>query len=152
MPKRGRYDFWQPGDWNAACSLCGRKRKASGMVKNWQGQWRCPEHNEPRQPQDFVRGVLDIQAPAWVQDERDFDIQVCTLNSRSSIPGFGLPGCEVPGYAVVSWEAYEPAPEPYFFYLVTETAFTPIATESGLIITTGIGEPISYLEDPPTIP
>lgn len=70
-PSRGRADFFAPGDWNIACSMCGRKRKASYMVRNWQGLYRCPEHNEPRQPQDFARGVKDIMTVPWAQLETD---------------------------------------------------------------------------------
>lgn len=66
-PAKGRADYYAEGDWNAACFQCARKRKASQMVKNWQGYWVCPEHNEPRHPQDFVRAVPDVQAPPWVQ-------------------------------------------------------------------------------------
>lgn len=47
--------------------MCGRKRKASELVKNWQGMYRCPVHNEVRHPQDFVRAVPDVQTPPWVQ-------------------------------------------------------------------------------------
>lgn len=67
MPVRGPADFLALGDWNASCSICGRKRKASTMVQNWQGMWRCPEHNESRQPQDFVRGIPERVTPPWVQ-------------------------------------------------------------------------------------
>ena len=63
----GRADYLLLGDWNAVCEMCGRKRKASMLVKNWQGGWRCPEHNEPRQPQDFVRATPDTQTPPWAQ-------------------------------------------------------------------------------------
>jgi hypothetical protein len=37
------------------------------MEKNWQGYWVCPRHNEPRQPQDFARGIPDNQTAPWVQ-------------------------------------------------------------------------------------
>jgi len=67
----GSADFWKEGDWNAACSMCGLKRKASELVKNWQGQWRCPSHNDVRQPQDFVRAVPENQTPPWVQPQTD---------------------------------------------------------------------------------
>lgn len=66
-PRKGRADYLALGNWNALCSMCGRKRKASEMVRNWEGQYRCPVHNEIRQPQDFVRGVPDIMTPPWVQ-------------------------------------------------------------------------------------
>jgi hypothetical protein len=98
---KGRADFLALGDWNVACSLCGRKRKGSMMEKNWQGLWRCPEHNEPRQPQDFVRAIIDIVTPPYVQVETDVNIQVCTYNSLAALPGYGLPGCMIPGRTVI---------------------------------------------------
>lgn len=96
-PVKGRADFLQLGDWNVACSMCGRKRKASTMVKNWQGMWRCPEHNEPRHPQDFVRGVQDIQTVPFAQPQIDEYIYFCSLNGQSAIPGYAYPGCMIPG-------------------------------------------------------
>jgi len=63
----GKADYLALGDWNVVCFQCGRKRKASETVRNWQGYYVCPEHNEPRHPQDFVRGVPDNQTPPWVQ-------------------------------------------------------------------------------------
>jgi hypothetical protein len=63
----GRADFLQLGDWNTVCWQCGFKAKASTLVRNWQGYYVHPEHNEPRQTQDFVRGVADNQIAPWVQ-------------------------------------------------------------------------------------
>lgn len=96
-PEKGRADYLELGSWNVACSMCGRKRKAGEVVRNWQGQWRCPEHNEPRQPQDFVRATQDIQTPPFVQPETDIDIPICTLNEISAIPFYAVPGCMIPG-------------------------------------------------------
>lgn len=84
------------GDWNVACSMCGRKLKASQAVKNWQGQYRCPEHNEPRQPQDFVRAVPDVQSVPFSQPETDIDIYVCSINGVSAIPDEAIPDCSIP--------------------------------------------------------
>jgi hypothetical protein len=56
----GRADFYKHGSYNVSCSMCGRKRKYDEMERNWQGYFRCPEHNEPRQPQDFVSSTRDI--------------------------------------------------------------------------------------------
>lgn len=94
MPK---LDGWSPGDWNIVCSMCGRKRKASFMVKNWQGLWRCPEHNEERHPQDYVKGTVDNQTVPFAQLPADIDTYLCTLNSQLSLPSYGIPGCMVPG-------------------------------------------------------
>lgn len=62
-------DFLRLGDWNAICYQCGFKRKASEMEKNWQGYYVCPEHNEPRQTQDFVRAIPDVQTAPWAQPD-----------------------------------------------------------------------------------
>ena len=64
---RGRADYLELGDWNAVCYECGRKRKASTLLQHWQGYYVCPEHWEPRQPQDFVRSIPDVQTPPWTQ-------------------------------------------------------------------------------------
>jgi hypothetical protein len=96
-PIKGRADYLLLGDWNAACSMCGRKRKASELVKNWQGLFRCPEHNEPRQPQDFARGVKEVITPPWAQIEEDTFISFCTLQARMAIPAYAIPGCTIPG-------------------------------------------------------
>lgn len=63
----GRADFLRLGDWNCQCYQCGFKMKASEAVRNWQGYYVHPEHNEPRQTQDFVRGVPDNQTTPWAQ-------------------------------------------------------------------------------------
>lgn len=91
-------DYLDLGNWNALCSMCGRKRKASELQKNWQGMYRCPEHNEPRHPQDFVRAVPDIQTPPWVQPPPTTYTfaDVCMPNGLTAIPRFAIPGCVFP--------------------------------------------------------
>jgi hypothetical protein len=97
-------NFFAPGDYNAACSMCGRKRKASMLTKNWQGLWRCPEHNEPRQPQDFVRGVREVITVPWSQRQVDTLVYLCTFNGQSAVPAYAMPGCSVPGRSNISPE------------------------------------------------
>lgn len=93
----GRADYLDLGTWNAACSMCGAKRKASELVKNWQGLYRCPGCNEPRQPQDFVRAVPDNQTVPWVQLKLSKYVNICTFNGVSAMPGYATPGCMLPG-------------------------------------------------------
>lgn len=64
---RGPNDYYASGDWNAVCYECGRKFKASQLKRHWQGYYVCAKHWEPRHPQDFVRGVQDVQTPPWTQ-------------------------------------------------------------------------------------
>jgi len=96
----GRADYYADGDYNVVCFECGRKRKASYMKKHWQGYWVCPEHWEPRHPQDFVRGIPDNQTPPWTQPEPadSFVTADCTLLTRSAVPGYAVPGCVYPAY------------------------------------------------------
>lgn len=97
----GEADYLELGSWNARCSMCNAKRKAGQLVKNWQGLWRCPEHNEPRQPQDFVRAIPDIQTPPWVQPLQEVDYpSLCFPDDHLAIPGYAIPGCVTPGTVV----------------------------------------------------
>ena len=94
----GRADFYKRGDWNAVCFRCGRKRKASSLIRQWQGYYVCPEHSEPRQPQDFVRAVPDNPAPPWTQPQQaDIFAAFCTPAGTQAIPGLAIPGCMLPG-------------------------------------------------------
>lgn len=67
QPVHGKADHLELGDYNAVCYQCGRKFKASELRKHWQGYYVCEKHWEARHPQDFVRGVQDVQTPPWVQ-------------------------------------------------------------------------------------
>ncbi len=134
-PIKGEADHVVPGDWNAVCSMCGAKRKASKMVRNWQGQWRCPQHNESRQPQDFVRGVADIITPPWVQPPEAIYIEICTFNGLSAIPGLGLPGCMIPGRSVFELGEQYPIPPP-----VPTEPETLFVTEANVVWVTETGQ------------
>jgi hypothetical protein len=65
----GRADFWQPGGWNMLCVVCGFKYKNTDMKLRWDNVWVCPEDWEPRQPQDFVRGVKDQMSVPYANPE-----------------------------------------------------------------------------------
>ena len=91
-----RYDH---GDWIADCDVCGRKFKASKLVRRWDGLMCCEEDWEIRQPQDFVRGVADTQIAPWLRPEpSDSFILACT--TRSSLAGYAQSGCAISGNTV----------------------------------------------------
>ena len=97
-PAKGKADYLDLGDWNAQCYQCGHKFKASMLKRHWQGYYVCPDHWEPRQPQDFVRGVPDVQTPPWAQPwPADNFVPVCTPEGQSAEPALALPGCMIPG-------------------------------------------------------
>jgi hypothetical protein len=95
---KGRADFLELGSFNAQCYRCGCKRKASEMRKQWQGYYVCPEHWEPRQAQDFVKGIPDQMAPPWVQPPpADIILVQCTLLGQQGCAGFSIAGCAISG-------------------------------------------------------
>lgn len=58
MPKLGYFEI---GNWNAQCDECGRPFKFSDLRLRWDKAWVCNTGScwEPRQPQDFQRGIKD---------------------------------------------------------------------------------------------
>jgi hypothetical protein len=64
-------DYYKPGDYNAVCYECGRKKKAGNLRQSWKGYYLCPEHWEPRHPQDFVYGIPEQTPVPWAQPPSD---------------------------------------------------------------------------------
>lgn len=90
--------YYADGDWNALCWECGRKRKGSELKRNWKGYYVCPEHWEPRHPQDFVRGVPDNQSPPYTQPDTTIIVPVCTILGIMGVAGYGVAGCALAGF------------------------------------------------------
>lgn len=67
----GPADFLRVGDWNIRCDRCGKKMKGSEAVQNWQGYYTCRPCWEPRQPQDFVRGIQEYPTPPFIRNPAD---------------------------------------------------------------------------------
>lgn len=57
------------GNWKAVCDSCGFRFDASKLKKRWDGLMVCEMDYETRQPQDFVRAKVDIQAVPWTRPE-----------------------------------------------------------------------------------
>jgi hypothetical protein len=84
-------------------------------MRTWDGFRVCAKHKEVRNPQDFLRGVRDVQAAPWTRPEPlpTFVPYVCTLQGTNAIPGFAVPGCVVPGYVNTAFiPSAVPAPAP----------------------------------------
>jgi hypothetical protein len=89
-----RYDS---GSWNVICDQCGRQYKANELKLRWDGLMVCSGDWEPRQPQDFVHGVADKQAPPFARSEQINYILVCSLYSRQAIADYASADCAQAG-------------------------------------------------------
>lgn len=103
-PVRGQADYLALGDWNAACAQCGRKRKASEMMKLPKGvpggdMYVCPEHWDFRQPQDYVRGIPDKMAAPWSQPQNDIFTEYCT--TVSGVADYAIADCALCDYYTI---------------------------------------------------
>jgi hypothetical protein len=65
----GRADFWKRGAWLAICDICGQKFHSTSLKERWDGLMCCRQDWNPRQPQDFVRGIPDPQAVPWTRTD-----------------------------------------------------------------------------------
>ena len=95
----GKADYLKLGDWNAICDRCGVKFKGSALRKTWQGYFVCDRDWEPRQPQDFVRGIADPLAIPWARPKgAPQQITFCTPNGSSALPDAGTADCAINDY------------------------------------------------------
>lgn len=87
----GHADYYRSGTYNGICDRCGSKFKFSDLKLEWDGLYVCTANGcwEPRQPQDYVKGVRDDMSvpvsrpdgpPVYIQDETITEIPVITLS------------------------------------------------------------------------
>jgi hypothetical protein len=63
--------------------------KDSELQLRWDGLMVCRGDWEPRQPQDFVHGVADKQAPPFARAEQA-DVFIFTVQSQAALNGAAL--------------------------------------------------------------
>jgi hypothetical protein len=92
----GHADYLRNGDYNAICDRCGCKFKFSQLKLEWDGLYVCTANGcwEPRQPQDYVKGVMDNMAVpvsrpdqpnVFIQDEIVTEIPIVSLSFIKSL-------------------------------------------------------------------
>jgi len=87
------------GEWKVLCDSCGKEFLASELRQRWDGFMVCTRDWEPRQPQDFVRGVADQQAVPWSRPEpSDVFIPVYSRCAVAGICAAGIAVTGVPSY------------------------------------------------------
>lgn len=62
-----QHNYFAPGQWNFVCDECGLTFKSDAAMLRWDGAMVDQRCWEPRQPQDFVRGVPDNQSTPWAR-------------------------------------------------------------------------------------
>lgn len=67
MSEGFRGTYAKLGDHNVECDLSGFKCKASETALRWDGMRVLKRFWEPRQPQDFIRGVKDDPSVPWTR-------------------------------------------------------------------------------------
>lgn len=82
----GQSDYLKLGDHNSICDYCGFKFKGSELRGTWDGYEACRTCWQPRQPQDYVRGVLDDQS---VEKSRPEGTDVFTAEAQDLTPWDG---------------------------------------------------------------
>jgi len=86
------------GDNKAICDRCGRLYKMSTLRKEWNGLYTCSSCWEPRQTQDFVRGVKDMMSVAVSRPEQGNTFVTIQCTTRSSISGEAISGCAITSF------------------------------------------------------
>jgi hypothetical protein len=82
----GQADFLRVGDYNAICDVCGRKFKFSRLRQKWDNTWACEQDWEPRQPQDYLKGIKDnMSVPLSRPDPPNLFIQDETVTEIPNI-------------------------------------------------------------------
>jgi len=87
------------GDYNAICASCGRKFKASTMLKRWDGLFVCKADYEVKHPQLSLRVHGDKQTVPIPRPDSvtDVFINYCDIINSQGIAGIGISGCMVAG-------------------------------------------------------
>jgi len=89
---------FESGLWNVICDVCGRMYKSNELQMRWDNLMTCKGDWEPRQPQDFVRGVADKQAVPFSRAEQsDYFLPICTPLTSQGIAGLAVSGCAIAG-------------------------------------------------------
>lgn len=101
-------DYLKLGSWNVRCDRCGKKLKGDEARKTWDGLWVCPQHWEPRQPQDFVRSVREDPTPPFVRNPPDVYINICGPSGRTSIAESAVATCWIAEFIDPAYDTYEP--------------------------------------------
>jgi len=101
-----RTTWYESGDFNAICDVCGFKFKGSQLRTRWDGMKVCDMDWETRHPQELIRPIPDSPALPWTRPDpaagnADLENWVqegwCTPSGRQGLAGYGQAGCAIVG-------------------------------------------------------
>lgn len=84
----GHADYYRSGTYNGICDRCGSKFKFSDLKLEWDGLYVCTANGcwEPRQPQDYVKGVRDdMSVPVSRPDQPNVFLDTIYSNPITSV-------------------------------------------------------------------
>jgi hypothetical protein len=61
----------RPGSWRVICAWSGFKIWNTDAVRQWDGEYVLKRFCDERNPQDFVKGVPDLQNVPWTRPEQE---------------------------------------------------------------------------------
>ena len=97
--------WFNSGQWNAVCDVCGFYFKNTQLQKRWDGLMVCKEDWEVRHPQELIRPIPDSVAPPWTRPVGGTEFivvpnnapQTCGVFGAYSNADFGEANCMVVG-------------------------------------------------------
>lgn len=98
--------WWQSGEWNALCDVCGFKFKNTQLKERWDGLRVCADDWETRHPQEMIRPLPAEKPLPWTRPEGssdqfivvDYTITLgCTIEGQFSQADTGTADCAIVG-------------------------------------------------------
>lgn len=64
-----RTTWWQSGQYNTICDVCGFKMKSTDLRRRWDGLMVCQDDYETQHPQERIRPIPDQVKLPWTRPE-----------------------------------------------------------------------------------
>ena len=99
------YSQYKRGEWKAFCDRCGTRYFGSQLRKEWTGLMVCQRCWEPRNQQDFLKGVKEKLVPAFVRPGSNYPVNHCSLTGHSALADFAESDCAAIGNNTLFYSA-----------------------------------------------
>ena len=98
-------NYLDKSSYNALCDSCGRKFKASQLLRRWDGLMVCKEDYEVRHPQTFLRVQREKISVPWARPypAEDTYLLVCYLWTQSCYADLATADCSKADYTPLAY-------------------------------------------------